>query len=244
MNYPEQRFLPELRGHSIEGAQSETRIMNLLSPEQQARLANIASLVDVRTGGLIFGEGNRADFIYAVAAGMVRISRCSASGRRQVLDFVFPGDMLGYHERGIYVNSARALSPARLYRLPWSKLGTLLQQDPELHASFLARAAFDLRQAQKRIMTLGQQNVAQRLASFLLNLVEQPQFYDSQLHQLSLPLTRFDLADYLGTTPETVVRVLARLEQEGVIRRLSARLLEIRRLDWLSTLLEAGRRGG
>jgi CRP-like cAMP-binding protein len=104
--------------------------------------------------------------------------------------------------------------------------------------------AFDVRQAQKRIMALGQQNVAQRLSSFLLDLMEYSDFYEPQRCQLSLQLTRFDLADYLGTTPETVVRILARLEHDGLIRRLTARLLEIRDADGLARLLEERRRTG
>jgi len=244
MNFMNRRFLPELRGFSMERVPKEGRAANLLTPAQQICLQSIATLVDVRHNGLIFGEGGHADFLYAVATGMARVSRCSESGRRQVLAFMLPGDMFGYPEQGIYVNTARAVSAVTLYRISWQKLTVLLRRDPEMHASFLTRIAFDLRQAQKRIMTLGQQNVAQRMASFLLELIEHTEFYDPQRRHLSLQLTRFDLADYLGTTPETAVRILARLEQEGMIKRLTARLLEISDVDKLNALLEGRRRNG
>jgi CRP-like cAMP-binding protein len=129
-----------------------------LSPEQQIRLRSIAALVDVPRGGLIFGEGNPADFLFVMARGMARISRVSLSGRRQVMAFKMAGDLLGYPEQGIYVNTGRALSIVTIYRIPWRKLSVLLRRDPEMHASFLTRMAFDVRQAQKRIMALGQQN--------------------------------------------------------------------------------------
>jgi CRP-like cAMP-binding protein len=244
MNYVHRDFLPELRGFRMERTSRTAHAVNLLTPEQQIRLQSISTLVDIRRGGLIFGEGSPADFLYSVANGMARISRCSQSGRRQVLAFMMPGDMFGFPEQGVYVNSARAVGAATLYRIPWLKLMVLLRRDAELHNSFLTRLAFDLRLAQKRIMALGQQNVAQRLASFLLELIERADFYDPQRRQLSLQLTRFDLADYLGTTPETVVRVMARLEQDGLIRRLTARLLEIRSAEGLSGLLEERRRNG
>jgi CRP-like cAMP-binding protein len=174
---------------------------------------------------------------------MVRISRRAASGRQQVISFMLPGDIFGQiPEAGLYVNSATAMGQTRLYRVRLSQLEDLLRDEPQLQSSFLVRMAFDLRQAQKRILVLGQQNVSQRLASFLLDLMEHEDFYDPQRKQLSLPLSRFDLADYLGTSPETVVRVLARLEKDGLIRRLSARLLLIPSPDALARLLRGRRR--
>jgi CRP-like cAMP-binding protein len=244
MNYLHRDIVPELRARRMERSPGVGQAVNLLSPEQQIRLQSIAALVDVPRGGLIFGEGNPADFLFVMARGMARISRVSLSGRRQVMAFKMAGDLLGYPEQGIYVNTGRALSIVTIYRIPWRKLSVLLRRDPEMHASFLTRMAFDVRQAQKRIMALGQQNVGQRLSSFLLDLMEYSEFYDPQCRQLSLLLTRFDLADYLGTTPETVVRILARLEHDGLIRRLTARLLEIRDADGLARLLEERRRTG
>lgn len=242
MNYLHRDIMPELRAHRMERSTGMAQAVNLLSPEQQIRLQSIATLVDLRRNGLIFGEGNPADFLYVMARGMARISRVSLSGRRQVMTFKMAGDLLGYPEQGIYVNTGRAVGAATVYRIPWRKLSVLLRRDPEMHTSFLTRMAFDVRQAQKRIMALGQQNVAQRLSAFLLELIEYPDFYDQERRQLSLQLTRFDLADYLGTTPETVVRVLARLERDGLIRRLTARLLEVRSADGLARLLGERRR--
>ena len=126
--------------------------------------------------------------------------------------------------------------------MPWTQLNALMQDEPELQSNLLVRMAFDLRQAQNRILVLGQQNVSQRLASFLLELMEHEDFYDAQQKQLSLPLSRFDLGDYLGTSPETVVRVLAKLEKDGLIRRISSRLLLITSTDALVRLLRGRRR--
>ncbi len=243
MGHPPREAMPELRARRMERS-SISRAMNLLTPEQQVRLQSIATLVEVRRNGQIFGEVTPADFLYIMASGMARVSRVSKSGRRQVMAFKMTGDLLGYPEHGIYVNTGRAVSIAMLYRIAWNRLTALLRRDPELHANFLTAVASDVGQAQKRIMALGQQNVSQRLASFLLELMEYPEFYNFQSRQLSLPLTRFDLGDYLGTTPETVVRVMFRLEQTGLIRRLKARLLEIRDEPGLARTLEGRRRTG
>jgi CRP-like cAMP-binding protein len=234
--------MPEIRARRFDRARPQ--FANLLTPEQQVRLQEIATLVEFRQGSeAIFAEGQSASYMYMVASGMVRISRRAASGRQQVIAFMLPGDIFGQlPEEGLYVNSATAMGETRLYRVNLSQLEDLLRHEPQLQSSFLVRMAFDLRQAQKHILVLGQQNVSQRLASFLLDLMEHEDFYDPQQKQLSLPLSRFDLADYLGTSPETVVRVLARLEKDGLIRRLSSRLLLIPSQDALARLLRGRRR--
>jgi CRP-like cAMP-binding protein len=93
-------------------------------------------------------------------------------------------------------------------------------------------------------MILGQQNLTQRLASFLIDFTQHPDFYDEHKRILSLPLTRFDLGDYLGSAPETVARAFARLEEQGAIRRISPRLVEIPSLDALRQVVSGRRRAG
>lgn len=233
--------LPELRALRLEPS-SDARIGNLLTPSQQALLQSIAPLISFRHGEEISTEGAEAHFVYTVAAGMVRISRCAESGRRQVMSFALPGDLFGFPQQGRYLNSTKAVGEASLYRMPWLELNALMQREPALQSSFLERMVFDLRQAQKRILVLGQQNVSQRLATFLLELMEHDDFYDAGKRQLRLPLSRFDLGDYLGTSPETVVRVLARMEKDGLLRRMPSRLLLIHDPAALAQLLRGRRR--
>ena len=167
---------PELRAPRLERTE-HSRISNLLTPGQQALLQGIATLVTYRHGEDIFLEGDDGHFVYTVASGMVRISRHAESGRRQVMAFALPGDLFGFPEEGLHLNSTRAVGEVSLYRLPWLELNALLQREPALQSSFLVRMTYDLRQAQKRILVLGQQNISQRLASFLLELMEHADFY-------------------------------------------------------------------
>jgi len=111
-----------------------------------------------------------------------------------------------------------------------------------MQINLLMRVAFDLRQAQRRIMILGQQNVPQRLASFLLDFMQHPDFFDERRRILTLPLTRFDLGDYLGTTAESVVRAFAKMEKEGLIKRKSSRIIEMRNTIALQQMVGERRR--
>lgn len=237
--------MPEIRARPFDRERDPpTQIENLLSRSQQAKIRSIATVLEYqRNNSTIFSEGEDAHFVYSVAAGIVRVSRHSDSGRRQVLAFMLPGDLFGLPDAGLHVNSAETVCPATLYRVPWQQLREMMMCEPEMQINLLIRVAFDLRQAQRRIMILGQHNISQRLASFLLDFIHHPDFYDVKRRLLTLPLTRFDLGDYLGSAPETIARALAKLEREGVIHRVSSRLIEIRNARALQQKVSGRRRG-
>ena len=235
--------LPEIRARPFDREKDlSPPIENLLSRSQQSRLRAIATVLDYQRGNYtIFSEGEDAHFVYSVVSGIVRISRHSEGGRRQVLAFMLPGDLFGLPDAGSYANTAETVCPASLYRVSWQQLRDMMLREPEMQVNLLIRVAFDLRQAQRRIMILGQQNTSQRLASFLLDFIQHPDFYDERRRQLTLPLTRFDLGDYLGTAPESVARAFAKLERAGLVRRASPRQIEISNVGALRQLV-AGRR--
>lgn len=237
-----ERF-PEIRARRFDRQQDQKNsISNLLPRGQQAKLRTIATVLNYqRANSTIFSQGEDAHFIYSVAAGIVRVSRNTENGRRQVLALMLPGDLFGLPETGIYVNSAETVCPATLYRVPWNRLHEMMLGEPQLQANLLARIAYDLRQAQRRIMMLGQQNVSQRLASFLLDLVQHPDFYDARKRSIKLPLTRWDIGDYLGAAPETVIRAFAKMERQKLLRRGSSSLLEVD-IEGLRRLIAGQRR--
>jgi len=234
----------EIRAHSFdEPAVQGAPPGNLLSRDEQERLQSIAMVVECRRGGShLYTEGEPARFVYFIDEGIVRTSRCAENGHRQILSFRAPGDLFGLPDGGRYVNSAETVCPARLYRLPWQRLQQMLLAEPPLHLIVLEKLSYDFRQAQARIMSLGQQNAYQRLASFILEFIQRPQFYDEKESRLKLPVNRFDLADYIGTAPESAARAFARLESGGLVRRITSRTLEILDIEGLKALQRGRRR--
>jgi CRP-like cAMP-binding protein len=235
-------------GKTINLSTSATSIIpelrNLLSPQEQEHLLCNATMLDFeRRGHLLYSEGADARFLYFIDEGIVRISRCAENGRRQILAFRVPGDILGRPENGRYVNSAETVGPARIYRIAWPRMQQLMLIEPRLQLHLLMKAADDFRQAERRIMTLGQQNVTQRLASFILDLMRVPELFDEQQSILKLPVNRFDLADYLGTVTKSSERAFSRLEGEGFIRRITSRTIEILNVGGLRHLLHEQRHG-
>jgi CRP-like cAMP-binding protein len=238
--------LPEIKARTFDrrpDIPANTNISNLLTPPQQARLRSISTVLEYRRpGSTVFSEGEDAHFVYCVSAGVMRISRYGEGGRRQVLAFLMPGDFVGLPDSGIYMNSAETVSSATVFRVPWRELKATLLDEPELQLNFLIRVAFDLRQAQRRILILGQQNVTQRLASLLLDFTQHPDFYDCRRKELTFPVSRFDVGDYLGTAPETIARAFTKLESMGLIKRLSPRSMLVRDPNALRNVFTGRRR--
>jgi CRP-like cAMP-binding protein len=91
----------------------------------------------------------------------------------------------------------------------------------------LMKMADDCRKAEYRLVMLGQQNPCQRLVSFILDLLQNPDFFDETHSLLTFPINRFDLADYLGIVTKSSERSFAKLESEGYIRRITSRTIQI-----------------
>jgi len=217
---------------------SDTRFHAMLDVSDQTALSSIATVDTFPTGGMaIFSESEAAQYLYAIEAGMVRICRHLENGHRQILAFLWPGDIFGLtDDDGHYLNSASTLSEATIHRVPLGKLAALLPRNPELQFHLLVRANHDLRAAQRQIMTLGQHDIYRRLASFLIEMVQRAVPQEPESTQLRLPMSRTDIADYLGTTAETISRGLQRMEREGILRRVSPRVLEFDDYPGLSRL--------
>jgi CRP-like cAMP-binding protein len=235
----------EIRARPIVGANTQQQATrNLFSREEQERLLhNATTLVYRRSGTTVFSEGEAAGFLYFIDEGVIRISRCAENGRRQILAFRVPGDLLGRPEDGRYVNSAETVGPAKVYRVAWLRMQQMMLADPQLQLHLLTKVADDFRQAEHRIMTLGQQNTCQRLASFILDLMVFSEFFEEKRSLLTLPVNRFDLADYLGTVTKSSERAFARLEREGLIRRVASRTIEIMDVAGLQRVQREQRRG-
>lgn len=106
------RTAPEIRARMFDRVTDRpSQIENLLSPKEQDRLREIATVLEYRRGGLtIFSEGEDAHFVYAIDEGVVRVSRHAENGQRQILAFMIPGDLFGIPDAGSYANTAETVS--------------------------------------------------------------------------------------------------------------------------------------
>lgn len=217
-------------------------VHKLLTPSEQHELERIATVLEYRAANTtIYSEDEDAHFVYVIDKGIIRITRHSEQGDRQVMAFLWPGDLFGLSDRGHYVNTAETLTPATLLRFPLQRLQSLLLRETQLQLHLLVKAANVLRETQHQIIVLGRQDSLSRVASFLLDLSHHVAFHDNAPTNLRLPMSRVDIADYLGISSETVTRALSKLEDDGLITRFSPRALRIDDLVGLTNLAH-GRR--
>ncbi|MFN3233532.1 MAG: Crp/Fnr family transcriptional regulator [Alphaproteobacteria bacterium] len=203
------------------------------------RLEGIATQKEYEPGQTVFEEGDDPRFMYNVTSGMIRLFKLLPNGRRQIVGFVFPGDMLGLATRGAYTCSAEAIGPVKVCRFPREKLIVLLDEFPHLQGRLLDMAADELEQAQEQMLLLGRKSPMEKVASFLLRLRGENVRCGNRVDRLDLAMGRGDIADYLGLTIETVSRTFTKLRNENVIALEGAHHVVISNEDALEDLADA-----
>jgi CRP/FNR family transcriptional regulator len=166
---------------------------------------------------LLFCEGDPADCVFEVIEGTLRLYKMMPDGRRAITGFLFPGEVLGVLVKDRYLYSAEAVTRVRLQRYQRSQLHSLLARAPNLGRTLLAMACDELSAAQDQMLLLARKCAAERIASFLIAVARRLSPDGRPVSEIELPMTRLDIADYLGLTIETVSRVLTKFKTEGLI---------------------------
>lgn len=169
-------------------------------------------------GATLFREGDPVGDVYCMDAGRVVVTRYTENGERQILAFLFPGDFLGMSFGPAYSTAAEALTDVTVWALPQARLTAELAARPELGLAFAEMSARILNNVLDLVFTLGRKNSLARVASFLLHLRERQALLGLDTARINVPMTRQDIADFLGLTMETVSRAFTHLKTAGAIR--------------------------
>jgi CRP/FNR family transcriptional regulator, anaerobic regulatory protein len=173
------------------------------------RLAEATTVMELDKGEVL---------VWDVTAGALKIYKLLPNGRRQVLGFLFAGDFLGVGRRERYGFTAEALTPVQLCRFPRRKFMRLLDECPPFERELLCRASSEISAAQEQMLLLGRKTARERIASFLKGLSARAERLGAPADRIHLPMTRTDIADYLGLTTETVSRHFSDFRRRGRIR--------------------------
>jgi CRP/FNR family transcriptional regulator len=203
-------------------------VCNAIADADLWRLATIAVATDAPAGQSFIDEGEPANFFFNVTAGTAKLFKLLPDGRRQITGFVGPGHFLGLAVSDTYAFGAEAIDHVHYCRFPRARLRTLLDDFPLMEKRLLEVAANELVAAQEQMLLLGRKTARERLASFLVMQSRQGIPCGHSRQRFKLPMTRSDIADYLGLTIETVSRTLTRLRAEGLIAIMSQSELAIR----------------
>lgn len=165
---------------------------------------------------VLFHEGDDADALYEVVTGVFRATKVFHDGRRQVVAFAYPGDIVGFGHGDAYRFDCDALTPARVQVTARGDIANVLRNRPDLGEKLLAMAAGEVASMHDLSVLLCRKSAMERIAGFLLSLANRTGKLAND-QRVGLPMCRADIADHLGLTIETVSRNLSKLKLRGII---------------------------
>ena len=181
-------------------------------------------------GEEIFGQDEAADMIHCVVSGAVRTTRLTSDGRRQIGDFYYPGDIISLEVGDTYRFSAEALSDCVIRVIKRASLDAL-NGDGGLDRTLWEATRRELERTQEHLLMLGRKSACERVASFLKDVAQRV-----GSEEVSLPMGRQDMADYLGLTIETVSRMVTQLQGSRIVEFANARQFRVTRWPALERL--------
>lgn len=204
-------------------------ICGALENSELADFERLSRSVDVDARATLFSENEPANHVFNITSGVVRLYKQLPDGRRQIVGFALPGDFLGLALMETYSVNADAVTAVKTCKFTRTGFSDYLDLHPSLLRRLHEMAAHELSLAQDQMVVLGRHSADERLAIFLLNLKERYQRIGESGITIKLPMSRQDIADYLGLTIETVSRTIGRLAKAKLLLVVpdSIRLLDI-----------------
>jgi len=216
---PSRQFKPALAGNPVSDAKAGDVINLMGAPMTYKRNAEI------------YGENEDAEYLYKVVTGTVRTYKVLADGRRQIGAFYVPGDVFGLENGPQHAFSAEAVADAKVLVVKRSAVVALAARDTEVARQLWTITGRELQRAQEHFLALIK-TAEERVVGFLLDMAARV----SGGNQFELPMSRQDIADYLGLTIETVSRTMTQLEHLAAIELPTSRRVVLRNRAALSRL--------
>ncbi len=188
-----------------------------LDPHEVQALSKIMTEAKVAPHAALFREGEPADTVMNITSGAVKLYKLLADGRRQILGFRFAGDFVGLTAGQDYTYTAEALEDTRVCRFPRKRMEALRETFKRIDKRLLELSMEELAATQEQLVLLGRKTAEEKVVSFLLLLANGQVRRGEPVEPIRLPMTRSDIADYLGLTIETVSRTFSLLKRRGLI---------------------------
>ncbi|MDX1804640.1 MAG: fumarate/nitrate reduction transcriptional regulator Fnr [Alcanivorax sp.] len=174
----------------------------------------------MKRGEHLFRAADPFSAVYAVRSGALKTYVISDDGEEQVTGFYLPGEIIGMDGISIaqHQSNAKALETASVCEIPFQRLEELSQRIPSLQHHFFGLMSQEIRADRELHMLLGKKNADERVSALLLSLSARQQRRGLSADLFRLPMSRYDIANYLGLAVETVSRIFTRFQQQGLIK--------------------------
>jgi CRP/FNR family transcriptional regulator len=199
-----------------------------LTPDELLMLSKHTRQIAHLSGDELVGEGAEVEAYDNVMRGVVKLFKTLEDGRQQIVGLQFAPDFVGRLHAGESPMTAEAASDVEVCRVPRAVLERLAEHSPGLRKRLLDQALRELDDARDWMMTLGRKTAAEKVASLLFLIAQHldPEAKGDR-RLFDLPMSRLDIADFLGLTIETVSRQLTKLKSEGIITITANRHIEV-----------------
>jgi len=207
-------------GHPCQGCEVRSRaICGVLDCSNLAQFKSLGWTLRLVPGQTLFHEGDPATRVFTLTKGTLKLYKLLPDGRRQVTGFTHSGDFLGMSVDDEHAFSAEALEDAQLCWFPRNRFDEFVEMHAPMERELYRMAAHELAAARDQMVLLGRKTASERLASFILLLARRAEQIPGRPSDLvRLPMSRSDIADYLGLTKETVSRVFSSFRRDQLIR--------------------------
>jgi CRP-like cAMP-binding protein len=203
--------------------------------EELKVLDRIGTHLQVAPNRTIFSQGEPVDHAYKVVSGVVRLCKHLPDGRRQIAQFLFPGEYFSFVTIGDHGFSAEAVVDVTLLSFPQKHVERLCREHPNMRTQLFELLSQRVHDIQNHLTMVGRQTAKERVAAFLLLLSQR---LNTDGTRINVPMNRQDIADYLSLTMETVSRTLSLLKTNRIISVPDLHQLELRNVDALHALAD------
>ena len=198
----------------------ENTLFTHLTESQLDAFKDVIVFIQKRKREVIFMEGDECRGLSIIRTGRVKLLRSSSTGKEQIIKILNPGDLLGFevlYDEGRFKNTAVAMEDCELCYISRDNFFTILEREPQISKKLIISMGRELNHAYERIGNLGLLNAREKLAQLLYTLASEYGVKVTGGIKLNLTLSRLEIAELLGITQETSIRLLKSFKEEGVL---------------------------
>lgn len=216
-------------------------IFSVLTEQQLAKLTERITHKNYKKGQIIFFEGDVSDKLYVINKGKIKIFKYTREGKEQILYILSEGDFVGdlsLLKKDEFKFNAEALEDSNICVLTKDDFDGMVKENPEIALEILQVVYDRIVKLENLIQSLSTKDIEARVAGLLLNFAKDFGVYRGDVIELELPLSREDIANYIGVTRETISRKLGSMQDQGVIELVGTKKIiinDIEELEYMAT---------
>ncbi|MCI1578695.1 MAG: Crp/Fnr family transcriptional regulator [Clostridium beijerinckii] len=209
---------------------SKVPIFENLNRDELVEIVNRINHKEFSKGGVIFNEGNIANTLYFINEGKIKLYKYTKDGKEQILHILSEGDFFGELELikpSKYGFNSKAIEDAKICTLTKEEMKDIMMKNPEIGIKVLETVGERLSKVENLVQNLATNDVDSRMAYLIIELMEKyGKNVDGNI-SVKLPISREDMASFIGVTRETISRKLKKLEDENLIKIIGTKTIII-----------------